>query len=537
MPGHGLRASTVPSLLPMLPWRILGAGALVVAFALVAWQTYRVVDDQTSSQDTWPDSITWWAVAAGLVAGAAVLAWTWSTTENARRLLAPATTRSLPDPNKAVISWALPFGFIAVATVVVATLAERVEAESDGSSSSIPLAVAVLSLVAVIPLTYRPVNHLAGVVRQLGGYSVDLAKWMWVPVVLALVGVVSIVALRLGGAVEDAGDQLAPVWVVGVVGVAPCVVVMLLMWRAGGIVEEAIGLTVRRRRGRIEPSASSPKRAPVSKVDSRRHVRQMPGADLLRLAVVTLLAGLALLSVVGAMVMVLFWREVRDGELGAAQSDRAWDALGTLHDVERTVALIVIVLVTLWTFVTVLNVRLSTGRRRNPLVAALAWPAAGAGIWMIADRLIDDQPTGSVVVGLAAQAAVLYVPFFLLERAAEAVGARRTPLRITYGFGVVLLVHVEGLGGLSTIAPPADTSEYGRLAWYLAIGAIVQLLSTLAVTEATSAISSAASREAEHHNFLAGQRSANDPAAPTATPAPGFSVGVPASDSGDVRST
>ena len=180
MPGHGLRASTVPSLLPMLPWRILGAGALVVAFALVAWQTYRVVDDQTSSQDTWPDSITWWAVAAGLVAGAAVLAWTWSTTENARRLLAPATTRSLPDPNKAVISWALPFGFIAVATVVVATLAERVEAESDGSSSSIPLAVAVLSLVAVIPLTYRPVNHLAGVVRQLGGYSVDLAKWMWV---------------------------------------------------------------------------------------------------------------------------------------------------------------------------------------------------------------------------------------------------------------------------------------------------------------------------------------------------------------------
>ena len=44
-----------------------------------------------------------------------------------------------------------------------------------------------------------------------------------------------------------------------------------------------------------------------------------------------------------------------------------------------------------WTFVTVFNVRLASGRRRNPLIAMVAWPAAVAGIWAVADRVGDDD--------------------------------------------------------------------------------------------------------------------------------------------------
>ena len=379
-----------------------------------------------------------------------------------------------------------------------------------------PLAVAVLALLLAIPLTYRPVHYMAGIVRQVGGYSAKLAQWMWVPVVLAMVGVASIALLRVGGAVDGASEEWAPLWVIAVVAIAPCIVVILLAWRAADSVEEAIGFAFGRRGGARNfdsksVSASkthSPTAARVqSTVDIRRKVRQLPGLNFLRLAAVGLLAGLALLSLVGAVVMFLFWQESNDAVLLQSQIDRAWDAIAALHRAERVMALAVVGLISLWTFVAVLNVRMASGRRRNPLIAALAWPAAGVGIWMIADALIVDQPTESVIAGLVAQSFVLYIPFFLLERSAEAVGARRTPVRIAYVLGVVLLVYIQGLGGLSNISDSADDLDYGRLAGYLALGALVQLLSTLAVTDATRAISEAAAREAEHHNLLAEQHS------------------------------
>jgi hypothetical protein len=240
-----------------------------------------------------------------------------------------------------------------------------------------------------------------------------------------------------------------------------------------------------------------------------------------RLIIVTLLAGLALLSGIGAAVMFMFWDEARDGLLLASQRERAWNMLSVLHTIERAVAYVLIGVVSIWTFLTVLNVRLATGRRRNPILAAASWPAAGIGLWVIGDRLVHEQPAGSVVMGFVAQAVVLYVPFLLLERAAEAVGARRTPLRIVYGAGVVLLVYIQGLGGLSNIAETGDTAQYGRLAGYLLLGALVQLLSTLAVTDASSVIAVASARGAEHHNFLMGQRPGPEQRPPIPTPVAG----------------
>jgi hypothetical protein len=497
--------------LRMYPWRVLGASAVAVAFGLSGWQVQRVIDEQPRL-----DAITWWTILAGIVAGIAILIWTWVSTENARRLVSPASTHALPSPSKAVTTWILPFAFIATSSFVVTYLSRRPESDSAFSASSIPLAIAVLSLLLAIPLTYRPVHYLAGVIRQIGGYSAKLAQWMWVPVVLAVVGVSSILLMRFGGAVETTSDEWAPLWIVAVVAIAPCIVVVLLAWRAAESVEEAIGFAFARREGlgaselgqSAMAMAATPGAVPVkvrSTVDIRRRVRQLPGANVLRIVVVTLLAGLALLSVVGAIVMFLFWQESNSAELLPSQVERAKDTIAALHTAERIVAFTLVGAVSLWTFVAVLNVRLASGRRRNPIIAALAWPAVGVGFWMIDDSMIVDQPSETVIAGFFAQAALLYVPFFLLERSAAAVGARRTPVRIAYVLGVVLLVYIQGLGGLSNILSNLDDAQYGRLAGYLFLGALVQLIATLAVTDACRAITDASEREAEHHNLLADQ--------------------------------
>jgi hypothetical protein len=235
------------------------------------------------------------------------------------------------------------------------------------------------------------------------------------------------------------------------------------------------------------------------------------GAEVLRLVMVTLIAGLALLSLVGAIVTGLLWMDARDVGVLPAERERTWDALDALRAASAGVGAALLVAGVAWTFLTVVNVRRVSDRRVNPVVAAVCWPAAAVAIWWIADRMIVDATNSSVVLGFVAQAAVLAVPFLVLERSAEAIDARRTPLRIVYVLGVVLLVHVQGLGGLLRLPDSATTTEVGRLAGYLAIGALIQLCSTLAVTDACRALSRACRHEADHHNMLVEARSAAAP--------------------------
>jgi len=496
---------------PMMPWRIAGAISLTATFALMGWQVQRLVDDQP-----WSSALMWASVVTAIAAGLCVLAWTWSATDNARRLVQPAVRSQLPDPNAATLTWLFPFAFVAIAVASVAVIGSQVDPGDDRAVSALPLGVAVISLLFAIVLTYRPLAHLAGVVRQVGGYSVRLAQWMWVPVVLGVVGIASIVALRFAGFDESAGDAgdtsgWAPLWVVAVVGIAPCVIVVLLGWRAAASVEDAINVAAARRRGvsRSRSSGSTTSRAVRRGTGHERiePIKLLPGAELLRLVIVTLVAGLALLSVVGAVVTTMLWLDSSDTGLLEVERRRTWDTLDALRAASTGVTIALLVAASLWSFVIVINVRAASGRRRNPIVAAVAWPLAAGAVWWIADRVIVDGSIGRVVVGFAAQAAVLAVPFLVLERSADAIDARRTPLRIVYVLAVVLLVHVQGLGGLSRLPDTVTTTDVGRLAGYLAIGALILLCTTLAVTEACRAFWRACRHEADHHNMLVGHRS------------------------------
>jgi hypothetical protein len=220
--------------------------------------------------------------------------------------------------------------------------------------------------------------------------------------------------------------------------------------------------------------------------------------------------------------MFMFWLETRDGGLLPSEGRRAWDAIAVLHDGARVIGFALVVLASIWTFVAVANVRMASGRRRNPIIAAASWPAVAFGFWALADRFVVDQAIGVMILGFAAQAVVLYVPFFLLERAADAVDARRTPLRIAYLAGVVLVVYLQALGGLTTIQESPD-ADFGRLAGFLALGALLQALSTLAVTEACRTIEVATQYETDLHNALVDQREAvarrhAEAGSPTRTP-------------------
>ncbi len=161
---------------PMFPWRLLGALALSLAFVMMGREIQRLVTDQP-----WSDAAMWWSIAAGAVAGVCVLGWTWSTALNARRLVEPARSRELPDPNKAVVAWLAPFAFVGVAVGIIASLGEQISRTADEPVSSLPLVVAVAALLLAIPLTYRPFYLLSGMIRQVGGHSARLSQWMWVP--------------------------------------------------------------------------------------------------------------------------------------------------------------------------------------------------------------------------------------------------------------------------------------------------------------------------------------------------------------------
>ncbi len=543
-----------PKLAPMARWRILSAVGLVVAVGLTARQVQRLAAGETGS-----DALTWATLLAAAATALAVMTWTWTVTSNMARLIGPTTAQQRPEPWRAVSLWFPPFAFLTVVGALIVWLAGVVNTPDEPTGSSIPLAVGVLCLLASVPLTYLPVSYLADAVRSIGGRATDMYRWMWVPVVLAVVIAGALGAMRIGG-VFDAVDGDVPLRPVGLAVFLPSTILVLLAWQAGELVEDAIAQAARKREllvpfgatsaprskaastvdsgsGSMSESRSGPKRPPVARtvpldavawpadgpvsgpvsvqIDARTRIRQLPGADAVRLAIVVTLACFALLGLIGAVMMFMFWQETVDGRLLPAQRQRAIDAFDALYAGERAMLLAALAMVTVWTAIAVTNVRLASGMRRNPLIAAAAWPVTAVGIWMVGDRFVDtsvrpgdvgESAAVESVIGFALQAALLYVPFVLLERSASAVRARRTPIRITFALSVVVLVYAQGLAGLANISDEVDFESYGRLAGYLAVGSILALASTLAVTESCRSISDASEAMAARHNRLVDDR-------------------------------
>jgi hypothetical protein len=216
------------------------------------------------------------------------------------------------------------------------------------------------------------------------------------------------------------------------------------------------------------------------------------GSQFLRFGVSFLLGALAMFTLGGGLLILLLWQEERESGVLSNQIDRAWDLFDTLRRVEVIVAFAVVPLATAWAALATLNVRRATARHCNPVIAALSIPAAVAGVWALGASVVepaDDWATATA--GLLLQALVLAVPVIVLERVAVAAEGRRRPLRMTYVAAVAYLAILQGLGALSTIAATSDQDQWARLASYLIMAALVQILGAIAVNEAFRSIEGA----------------------------------------------
>ena len=82
------------------------------------------------------------------------------------------------------------------------------------------------------------------------------------------------------------------------------------------------------------------------------------------------------LTVGGAILLLLLWQQSRDTGVLTSQLDRTWDLLGVLQDVERWVAYAVVPVAMAWIALAAINAGRATGNHRNPIVAALSLPSS-----------------------------------------------------------------------------------------------------------------------------------------------------------------
>lgn len=218
----------------------------------------------------------------------------------------------------------------------------------------------------------------------------------------------------------------------------------------------------------------------------------LPGPRVLRAVMTTLLSVLCLLTVAGAVLLLLLWQQNRDSGVLTSQVDRIWRLFGHLQDIERIVALLIPPIAVAWIAVATINVRRATGIRRDPILAAISLPVGLVGVWIIGNEIVgpaDDRITRAA--GIVLQVVVASIPLFALERVAMAAEARRRPLRATWLISAAFLAHLQGLSGLSTTEKTTDPDRWGLLGAYLVIAGLIQVLGTLAANEAGRAIEDA----------------------------------------------
>lgn len=215
----------------------------------------------------------------------------------------------------------------------------------------------------------------------------------------------------------------------------------------------------------------------------------LSGASVIRFVMSVLLSALCLLTVGGAILVLLLWQQDRASGVLTSQLDRTWDIFDILRRVERVVAFAVLPVATAWIALAAVNVKRATGIRRNPIVAAASLPIGVIGAWYIGREIVDaaDDWVGQAS-GVVLQAVFLAVPLLALLRVAQAAEARHRPLRATYVVAVGYIVGLQFLGGLSTVDQTSPADEWGRLGAYLIIATLLQVLGALSANEAARAI-------------------------------------------------
>lgn len=215
----------------------------------------------------------------------------------------------------------------------------------------------------------------------------------------------------------------------------------------------------------------------------------LAGSRILRIAVAVSMTVMWMLTIAGAILMLLLWQQNRASGVLSSQLDRTWDLFDLLREIERWVAFALVLIGTAWIALATVNVYRATGKRRSAVVAAASLPIAVIGIWLIGDQIVaeSDDWIGKTA-GFVLQAIFAAIPLLALERVTDVAEARHRPLRATYVIAVVFIAYVQFLGGLSTIDQASEATEWGKLGAYLVIGGLIQVLAALSANEAARAV-------------------------------------------------
>lgn len=228
-----------------------------------------------------------------------------------------------------------------------------------------------------------------------------------------------------------------------------------------------------------------------------------PVVSTIRIGIAVMMTGLWVLTIGGAILVLLLWQQDRESGVLTEQLDRTWELFDALRVVERWLAFAVIPVAMAWIAVAAINVRRATGVRRNPIVAAVSLPVGVIGAWFVGRELIGTAEDWiGQLSGYVLQCVFLAIPLLALLRVAQAAESRNRPLRATYVVAAGYLAQMQFLGGLSTVDQASPPEEWGRLGAYLIIGGLLQVLGALSVNEAARSIESGTShRFGLRHRF------------------------------------
>ena len=226
------------------------------------------------------------------------------------------------------------------------------------------------------------------------------------------------------------------------------------------------------------------------------------GSNVLRIGMTSIVFALCLLTIGGAILVLLLWQQNRASGVLSSQVDRTWELFDMLRVIERWLAFAAIPVATGWIGLATVNATRATGKRRSAIAAAASLPVAVFGVWLIGSQMVlgsDDWVRQAA--GFVLQTVFLAIPLLALERVADVAEARRRPLRITFVIAVVFLAELQFLGAMSTVDQATEPDQWGKLGALLVIDGLTQVLGALSVNEAARAI-----EEGSEHRFHLRQR-------------------------------
>lgn len=230
-----------------------------------------------------------------------------------------------------------------------------------------------------------------------------------------------------------------------------------------------------------------------------RTIRLLP-ADGARVALLMLLTVLALVQIGAGVTVAEAWRAGR--QLSSplpsdlARLDELWWRLRSL---EQAVAIGVVALATMWSFVALVNAHRAGSAARRAVVGAIAWLLPLASVLVLAAQGVADRPDHWRWATVAVPVVLVGAPLHVVAGGAAALGGGRLSFqRLHLVIAVAFALHQVGTRPVDLTDTGAPT-DLGRLAILHVTTGLMLTLVVLAAADATRGLQALAEARVERY--------------------------------------